>query len=69
MISLLNCMSKVTEKFVAQELSLYCEEHSKLHPGQMGSWEERWEEKKLAVALFMDIKGVFDHVSKEQLLT
>ena len=28
----------------------------------------RWEEKKLAAELFMDIKGAFDHVSKGQLL-
>lgn len=35
-ISLLNCMGKVVEKVVAQELSQYCEEFSKLHPGQMG---------------------------------
>ena len=31
--------------------------------------QESWEEKKLAAALFIDIKGAFDHVSKEYLLT
>lgn len=31
--------------------------------------QEKWEEKKLAAMLFMDVKGAFDHVSKEQLLT
>lgn len=31
--------------------------------------QENWEEKKLAAALFMDLKGEFDHVSKGQLLT
>ncbi len=36
-IRLLNCMGKVVEKIVAQELSQYCEEYSKLHPGQMAS--------------------------------
>ena len=30
---------------------------------------EKWEDKKLAAALFMDVKGAFDHVSKIQLLT
>ena len=30
---------------------------------------EKWEDKKLAAALFMDVKGVFDHVWKGQLLT
>ncbi len=84
-ISLLNCMGKVVEKVVAQELSQYCEKYSKLHPGQMGGRKERsaidavatlihtvqekWEEKKLAAALFMDVKGAFDHVSKGKLLT
>ena len=84
-ISLLNCMGKVVEKVVAQELSQYCEDYSKLHAGQMGGRKERsaidavailvhtvqekWEEKKLAAALFMDVKGAFDHVSKGQLLT
>ena len=84
-ISLLNCIGKVIEKVVAKQLSQYCEDNSKLHPGQMGGQKERsaidavatlvhtvqehWEEKKLAAALFMDVKGAFDHVSKGQLLT
>lgn len=71
-------------KLVADQLSQYCESHSKLHPGQMGARKERSgidaiatlvytvqenrEEKKLAAALFMDVKGAFDHVSKGQLL-
>lgn len=68
-ISLLNCLGKVVEKVVAEQLALYCEAYSKLHPGQMGARKERsaidavsvlvhtvqeiWEEKKLAGALFM----------------
>ena len=83
-ISLLNCMGKVVEKVVANQLSDYCETFSKLHPGQMGTRKERsaidtvaalvhvvqekWSEKLLAGALFMDVKGAFDHVSKAQLL-
>ena len=83
-ISLLNCIGKVVEKVVARELSQYCEDYSKLHLGQMGGRKERsaidavttlvhtvqkkWQEKKLAAALFMDVKGAFDHVSKDQLL-
>lgn len=78
-------MGKVVEKVVAKELSQYCGDYSKLHPGQIGGRRERsaidavatlvhtiqekWQEKKLAAALFMDVKGAFDHVSKEQLLT
>ena len=84
-ISLLNCMGKVVEKVVTQELSQYCEKYSKLHPGQMGGQierlaidavvilvhtvQEKWKEKKLAATLFMDVKGAFDHVSKGQFLT
>ena len=30
--------------------------------------QEIWAEKKLAAALFMDVKGAFDHVSKGQLI-
>ena len=40
-INLLNCMSKVVENVVAKELSQYCEEYFKLHPGQMGGRKER----------------------------
>ncbi len=78
-------MGQVVEKVVAEQLSQYCEKYSKLHPGQMGGRKERsaidavatlvhtvqeeWEEKKLAAALFMDVKGAFDHVSRGQLIT
>ena len=82
---MLNCIGKVVEKVVAEKLSHYCEDYSKLYPGQMGGRKERsaidavatlvyvvqesWEEKKEVAALFMDVKGAFDHVSKEHLLT
>ena len=77
-------MGKVVEKVVANQLSDYCETFSKLHPRQMGARKERsaidtvaalvhivqekWSEKILAGALFIDVKGAFDHVSKAQLL-
>ena len=83
-ISLLNCLGKVVEKVVAGLLSGHCEKFSKLHQGQMGARkqrcaidavaslvykiEESWAEKKLAAALFMDVKGAFDHVSKTKLV-
>ena len=78
-------MGKVVEKVVAEQLSLYYEKYSKLHLGQMGgrkkrsainavamlihTVQQRQEEKKLAAARFMDVKGAFDHISKEQLIT
>lgn len=83
-ISLLNCMGKILEKVVAERLSQFCETSAKLHPGQMGARKERyaidavavivhqveqaWAEKELAAALFMDVKGAFDHVAKNQLI-
>ena len=30
--------------------------------------QEKWQENKLAAALFMDVKGAFHHISKNQLL-
>lgn len=61
-IRLLNCMGKIVEKVVAEQLSHYCENYSKLHSVQMGgrkersaidavaalvhTVQERWEEKK-----------------------
>ena len=83
-ISLLNYMGKVVEKLVANKFFLYCKNYSKLHLRQMSGRKkrlaidvvatlvhiihEKWEEKKLAAVLFIDIKGAFDHVSKGQLL-
>lgn len=82
-ISLLNCLEKVVEKVVAAKLAQFCEENKKLHKGQMGAKkygsaidaaallvekvEEVWKSQKIAEALFMDVKGAFDHVSRAQL--
>ncbi len=40
-ISLLNCMSKVLEKFIVEQLSQLSENLLKLHPKQMGARRER----------------------------
>ena len=40
-ISLLNCMGKVLEKVIAEQLSQFCKAYSKLHPGQMGAQKKR----------------------------
>ncbi len=61
----------------------YCKNLFKLHQGQIGAQKNRcaidavaslvhkvesyWAEKKLAAALFMDVKGAFDHVSRTRL--
>ena len=82
-ISLLNCLGKVVEKVVAEQLSQFCEANGKLHKGQMGARKHRsavdaaailiqkvqetWESQKIAGALLMDVKRAFDHVSRAQL--
>lgn len=82
-ISLLNCLGKVVEKLVAEQLSAFCEVNGKLQKGQMGARKHRsaidaaailiqkvqetWKHQKIAGALLMDVKGAFYHVSRAQL--
>ena len=40
-ISLLNCLGKVVEKLVAEQLSQFCETNGKLHKRQMGAQKHR----------------------------
>ena len=83
-ISLLNCLGKVVEKIVATALSNLCEENELLHKGQFGYRKQRnaidvvaklilitknaWNSKQQLGALFMDVKGAFDCVIKQQLI-
>ena len=83
-ISLLNCLGKVTEKVVAELISGWCESNNLLHQGQMGSRknrscvdavarvmnqvEESWQRGNVAALLLMDVKGAFDYVSRNHLL-
>lgn len=83
-ISLLNCLGKVVEKLVTNQLSQFCEDFGKLHKDQMGARKRQsaidvaailvqqvdnsWENKKIAGALLMDVKGAFDHVSRAELV-
>ncbi len=78
-VSLLNCLGKVVEKVVAEQLLQFCEANGKLHKGQMGARKYRsaidalalliqkvqkaWKDWKIAGALLMDVKRAFDHVS------
>lgn len=83
-ISLLNCLGKVSERILAKRLSFLAETTTLLHPSQIGG-----RLKKSAIdaalllnnevelnkqhglktsALFLDVKGAFDHVAKNQLL-
>jgi len=83
-ISLLNCLGKVSERILARRLGYLAETTDLLHPSQLGG-----RRKKSAIdaaflltdevqankgrglktsTLFLDIKGAFDHVAREQLL-
>jgi hypothetical protein len=83
-ISLLNCLGKISERILAQRLSYLAETTALLHPSQIGgrlkksaidtalllSQEVELNKKlgKKTSTLFLDVKGAFDHVSKNQLL-
>ena len=83
-ISLLNCFGKVVEKLIAEKLSQFCEDQGKLHKGQMGGRKYRsaidaaalmidkvhkvWEDRQIAGALLIDVKGAFDYVSRAKLV-
>lgn len=82
-ISLLNCMGKIVEKVAAEAISEFCEATGALYRGQMGSRKNRcaidavacliqevhkgWSLRQLAAALFIDVKGAFDHVDPVRL--
>ena len=84
MISLLNCLGKVSERILAQRLSYLAETTCLLHPTQIGGRLKKSaidtallltnevEQNKLlglkTTTLFLDVKGAFDHVAKNQLL-
>jgi hypothetical protein len=83
-ISLLNCLGKVVERVAAEVLSKQCERFELLHNGQFGCRKSRsatdavaklvatvecaWKHKKIAGALFLDVKGAFPSVVRQQLI-
>ena len=84
MISLLNCLGKISERILAKRLGYLAETTSLLHDSQIGRrlkksaidtglllankvQENHLKGYKTSV-LFLDIKGAFDHISKNQLL-
>lgn len=84
-ISLLNCLGKVAEKLLAKRLGALAEVTTLLHPSQMGGRCKKsavdacmlllnriQEQRKLGrttSTVFLDIKGAFDHVAHNRLLT
>ena len=83
-IALLNCLGKIAEKLVAKRLSSLCEQHQLLYQDQMGGRPHRSatdailalvhdiqqgnNQRMVTSALFMDVKGAFDNVSRQRLL-
>jgi ribonuclease HI len=83
-ISLLNCLGKISERILAQKLGYLAETTHLLHPTQIGGRlhksavdaallltnevESNRRLKRKTTTLFLDIKGAFDHVAKNQLL-
>jgi hypothetical protein len=83
-IVLLNCLGKVSEKIIAKRLSYLSEANQLLHMQQMGGRRQRTaidaamalthdiqcakNVKRITSVLFLDVKGAFDHVSKERLI-
>jgi ribonuclease HI len=83
-ISLLNCLGKVSERILAQRLGFLAETTNLLHPTQIGGRlrksaidaallltnkvEQNKRLKLKTTTLFLDVKGAFDHVAKNQLL-
>jgi hypothetical protein len=83
-ISLLNCLGKVSERILAQRLTYLAETTHLLHPSQIGGrlkksaidtalllTNEVEQNKALGLktsTLFLDVKGAFDHVAKNQLI-
>src|ERR1700709_2108807 len=84
-IALLNCLGKVSERILARRLSYLAKTTNLLHPTQIGGRlkksavdaalllanevESNRRLKRKTITLFLDVKGAFDHVAKNQLLT
>lgn len=84
-ISLLNCLGKVSERILARRLGYLAETTTLLHNSQIGgrqkksaidtafilrnTVERNKDQGRKTSTLFLDVKGAFDHVAKNQLLT
>lgn len=84
-ISLLNCLGKVSERILARRLGYLAETTVLLHPSQLGGRLKKSaidtalllvnevelgkRNNRLTSTLFLDVKGAFDHVSKNRLLS
>ena len=83
-IALLNYLGKISEKVIATRLAYLGETTDLLHQSQLGGRKYRsaidaalilthdiqraWTKGNIVFCLIIDVKGAFDHVSKDQLL-
>jgi hypothetical protein len=84
-ISLLNCLGKISERILAQQLAYLAETSGFLYNSQIkgrlkkstidiilfltNKIETNKRLKHKTIILFLDIKGAFDHMSKNRLLS
>ena len=81
---MLNCLEKIVEKVIADIIAAYCKAAEVLHTGQIGCRRRRsaldavgclfqgvhnaWAQRQLAGALFINVKGAFNHVAAARLI-
>src|SRR5947207_5807843 len=83
-ISLLNCLDKISERIIVEKLSYFAETTNLLHFDQIDNRKQKSainavisllsdieinnHEKKLTSVLFLDIKNAYDHLNKSQMI-
>jgi len=83
-ISLLNCLDKISERIIAERLSYFAETTDLLHFDQIDNRKQKSaidaaisllsdieinkHDKKLTSVLFLDIKNAYDHLNKSQMI-
>jgi hypothetical protein len=83
-IALLSCLSKIFESIITRRLNFWAENNQILAEGHFGgrasrstddanlfltSWvRQKWREKKVVAALFLDVKSAFPSVIKERMV-
>ena len=83
-ISLLNCLDKISERIIAERLSYFAETTDLLHFDQIDNRKQKSaidaaisllsdieinkHDKKLTSVLFLDIKSAYDHLNKSQMI-
>lgn len=82
-ISLLNCLGKVVEKFVDEQISQFCKSNESLYNGKIGAKkncsakntavilvykvQDVWKNRQIVEVLPINVKRAFDHISRTKL--